>query len=42
MTTKVVREFAAFPALVVAAFVVRNAGVLIALAALALGALTTG
>jgi hypothetical protein len=39
MTHKDVRDLAEFPALVIAAFVVRNAGVLIGLAALALVAL---
>lgn len=39
MTHKAVREFAAFPAVVIAAFAVRNAIVLIALATFAVGAL---
>ena len=42
MTPKVVRESAAFPALVIAAFIVRNASVLIGLSALALAALASG
>jgi hypothetical protein len=41
MTHKALRESAAFPALVIAAFVVRNAGVLVGLSALALAALAT-
>jgi len=36
MTHKAIRESAAFPALVIAAFIVRNASVLIGLSALAL------
>lgn len=36
MTEKPIRDFAEFPALVVAAFFVRNAGVLLALSTLAL------
>lgn len=36
MTQKAIRESAEFPALVVAAFFVRNAGVLLALSTLAL------
>lgn len=39
MTPNAVREFAEFPALVAAAFVVRNAALLIALSAWALVAL---
>lgn len=39
MTRKAVRQLAAFPAIVVAAFAVRNAIVLIALTTFALGAL---
>jgi hypothetical protein len=39
MTHKVIRETAAFPALVIAAFVVRNASVLAGLSALAFVAL---
>jgi hypothetical protein len=39
MTHKDVRDLAEFPALVIAAFFVRNAGVLIGLAALVLVAL---
>jgi hypothetical protein len=39
VTQKVIRELTEFPALVVAAFVVRNAGVLIVLSGLALVAL---
>jgi hypothetical protein len=39
MTYKAVRDLAEFPAVVIAAFAVRNAGVLIVLSALALSAL---
>jgi hypothetical protein len=39
MTRKVVREFATFPAVVIAAFALRNAIVLIVLATFAAGAL---
>jgi hypothetical protein len=39
MTHKVIRETAAFPALVIAAFVVRNASVLVGLSALVFVAL---
>lgn len=39
MTHKAVRQLAAFPAIVIAAFAVRNAIVLIALTAFAVGAL---
>lgn len=42
MTYKAVRDLAEFPAVVVAAFAFRNAGVLIVLLALALGALAAG
>jgi len=42
MTYKAVREFAEFPAVVIAAFAFRNAGVLIVLSTLALGALVAG
>ena len=42
MPNKVVHELAAFPAVVVAAFLVRNAAVLIVLSALALGSLAAG
>ncbi|HWV53045.1 hypothetical protein [Pseudorhodoplanes sp.] len=42
MTNRVVSEFAAFPALVIAAFLVRNAAVLIVLSVLAIGALAVG
>lgn len=40
MTLKSVRAFSEFPALVIAAFVVRNAPLLLLLAMLALAALT--
>ena len=40
MTHKDVRDLAEFPAIVIAAFAVRNAGVLIVLSALAFAALT--
>jgi hypothetical protein len=42
MTRKAIRDSGEFPALVAAAFVVRNAGVLIGLSAVALVLLTTG
>jgi hypothetical protein len=42
MTYKAVREFAEFPAVVIAAFAFRNALVLIALSVVALGALAAG
>lgn len=41
MTSKIAREFAEFPALVIAAFFVRNAGALIVLSAIALLALAS-
>lgn len=39
MTHKAIRDSAAFPAVVIAAFIVRNASVLVGLSALALVAL---
>lgn len=42
MNVKTIRDVAEFPAVVIAAFVVRNAGVLMGLAALAMFALNAG